>query len=261
MSEPGFLKCSCAHCGGHIAFPEHGIGLSVNCPHCGQGTILTAPDAPPVAPPTKKITTRATAPGAPSATPAPVASAPPAAPPPPPAQPPPAPPQLPVEPQVGVARPASRGRLKKIGTIALVALVLIGLPIGKSYFKRLTRQAASDAVDAVTSKKVKEPEPEPEPPPPPRQPGEDLQMLRRKIQKAEEGSLRYVMGAVTNHAGKQFFNVKIEFEMLNAKKQVVGAASDYVGNLSAHGVWNFRAQILDKDATTARFGKLVGEKE
>lgn len=55
-NESGFLKCSCAHCGGHLEFERAYLGLKVPCPHCGQETTLTlsvmmaaVPPPPPVA--------------------------------------------------------------------------------------------------------------------------------------------------------------------------------------------------------------------
>src|SRR5438874_153874 len=51
MQEVKFFKATCAHCAGHIEFPDNAVGLMVNCPHCGQQTQLrsnTQP-APPVA--------------------------------------------------------------------------------------------------------------------------------------------------------------------------------------------------------------------
>ena len=44
MSGPKFLKCDCAHCGGHIAFPAEGIGSVIPCPHCGADTELILPE-------------------------------------------------------------------------------------------------------------------------------------------------------------------------------------------------------------------------
>jgi len=41
MPESKFLKCSCAHCGGHIEFPADGIGATIPCPHCARETELT----------------------------------------------------------------------------------------------------------------------------------------------------------------------------------------------------------------------------
>src|SRR5262245_7329258 len=71
MSESEFQKCSCQKCGGHIEFPSRGLGLTIDCPHCGDKTTLCrlapavypapattnppppppVPPAPPVAPP------------------------------------------------------------------------------------------------------------------------------------------------------------------------------------------------------------------
>jgi hypothetical protein len=37
------LKISCPRCGGHIAFPAHGIGQSISCPHCNAPIVLQKP--------------------------------------------------------------------------------------------------------------------------------------------------------------------------------------------------------------------------
>ena len=52
MSESEFQKCSCQKCGGHIEFPTRGLGLMIDCPHCGEKTILSrlAPAVYPVEP-------------------------------------------------------------------------------------------------------------------------------------------------------------------------------------------------------------------
>src|SRR6185295_4904203 len=42
-NETKYLKCPCAHCGGHIEFPADAAGLALACPHCGQQTVLTVP--------------------------------------------------------------------------------------------------------------------------------------------------------------------------------------------------------------------------
>ena len=46
MEETKYLKSSCLHCGGHIVFPEAGVGQTIPCPHCGQSTLLALPAAP-----------------------------------------------------------------------------------------------------------------------------------------------------------------------------------------------------------------------
>lgn len=163
---------------------------------------------------------------------------------------------------MGAPAGASRKRGKLIGGI--VGLVVVALIVVAGVAKKIRdKSAAGDGAAAGANAKsaAVTPPPEPEPPPPPRVPGEDLQVLKQQIQKAELGSLRYVSGVVTNHGDRQFFNVKVEFEMLNTKGQVVGNANDYLGNLAPHAAWNFRAQILDRDAAKPRLTKLTGEKE
>lgn len=37
----------CALCGGHLKFPSQAAGMTIDCPHCGKKTILTATTKPP----------------------------------------------------------------------------------------------------------------------------------------------------------------------------------------------------------------------
>jgi DNA-directed RNA polymerase subunit RPC12/RpoP len=46
MSDVNYLKCACDKCGNHIEFPEEANGRVVNCPHCGQATLLTVRETP-----------------------------------------------------------------------------------------------------------------------------------------------------------------------------------------------------------------------
>jgi hypothetical protein len=39
------LKQSCPACSGHVKFPEEGIGLTIDCPHCSQPFLLEDPQA------------------------------------------------------------------------------------------------------------------------------------------------------------------------------------------------------------------------
>lgn len=50
MSQTKQLKGECQHCGGHLAFPAEGIGLTATCPHCGNETelMLTTPKHEPI---------------------------------------------------------------------------------------------------------------------------------------------------------------------------------------------------------------------
>jgi hypothetical protein len=42
---PGFLKCNCHHCDGHIEYPVESAGEVVRCPHCDLPTPLVVPGA------------------------------------------------------------------------------------------------------------------------------------------------------------------------------------------------------------------------
>lgn len=43
MSEEILLKISCPACAGHVQFPEEGIGMTIDCPHCAQPLLLEDP--------------------------------------------------------------------------------------------------------------------------------------------------------------------------------------------------------------------------
>ena len=218
MSEPKFLLCACVHCANHIEFPGEMVGMVVDCPHCAQATLLTAPDA-------AALPIAATA--------------------------------APEKPPAG-----KKSWKARLGPILGILSLLVFVAGGVFLLKQIKPRDDSAATLATAKKGEPPPSPrEPELPPPPRKPGDDLQVLRLTIEKAAEGNLRYVAGVITNHADKQLFNVKVEFEMLNAKGQVVGTATDYLGNLGANTAWDYRAQIVDRDATKARLIKLVGEKD
>lgn len=38
--EQDYFKCACQRCGKRIEFPSNGVGVTVDCPHCGKPTAL-----------------------------------------------------------------------------------------------------------------------------------------------------------------------------------------------------------------------------
>src|SRR5689334_8555589 len=46
MSQIKHLKGNCSHCSGPIEFPADALGMTVDCPHCGQQTELMLPPPP-----------------------------------------------------------------------------------------------------------------------------------------------------------------------------------------------------------------------
>jgi len=46
MSNRDFIKGACRQCGGHLEFPADAVGQTITCPHCGNTTVLIAPNLP-----------------------------------------------------------------------------------------------------------------------------------------------------------------------------------------------------------------------
>ena len=59
MSDQHFLRCNCQRCGSPIEFPAQGVGMRIECPHCGQETLLCESEAAPAAdlPPPSEVAT------------------------------------------------------------------------------------------------------------------------------------------------------------------------------------------------------------
>lgn len=270
MSDEVFLKCACSHCQGHLEFPAHALGITTTCPHCGVETKLEAA-ASPAPPPTRTLASR------------------------PPAPPPPAPPTPPpatvIEPVASAATdspaavPATGGvKVKRV--LKVVWSVLVGLAVvvfvGLKIWAKVRKvKSAVDIVKNEPSPEKAKPAAEAKPPAPmappsapatsivvakgtapARKPGEDLQVLNFEVQRAKEGSLQYVVGVVTNHAAKQFFNVKLEFELTRPAGKPGDLATDSIRNLPANAAVPFKASIIGTAPVTgARLAKLEGEKE
>lgn len=52
--EPDYFKCACQRCGKHIEFPSSGVGVTIDCPHCGKETVLGVSTDSPMAAKSKK---------------------------------------------------------------------------------------------------------------------------------------------------------------------------------------------------------------
>ena len=257
MSDSGFLKCSCSYCQGHIEFPAHALGITTTCPHCGIETTLVAPAGTPAPPPPKPPAPPPVAP----ATPAPV-------------------PTL-----ITPADTASTGsKLKKVLNVVLSVLVglsvltFVGIKVWR-YFWRAGEVVETVKGDSKPDKpKSQTPSPTAAPMPAPatgptsvviakgsplaRKPGEDLQVLNFDVQKAKDGNLQYIVGVVTNHAAKQYFNVKLEFDVTRKDGKSGDLAIDNIRNLPANGGTTFKANIIGTaPVTSAKLATLKGDIE
>jgi hypothetical protein len=97
--------------------------------------------------------------------------------------------------------------------------------------------------------------------PTPRKGGDPTQLLGHKVIKAELGSMQYVVGIVTNHTGKRFFDVEVFFDLYDDKGKKTGEAKDYLGILSPNGSWELKATVFARGATSAKLRKIDKQAE
>ncbi len=97
--------------------------------------------------------------------------------------------------------------------------------------------------------------------PAPRKGGDPTQLLGHRIIKADLGSMQYVVGVVTNHTGKRFFDVEAFFDLYDAAGKKIGEAKDYFGILSPNSSWELKATIFARGATTAKLRKIDKQPE
>ena len=273
MSDEVFLKCACPYCQGHLEFPAHALGITTTCPHCGVETKLvdeSNPASPPV--PARTLTSKPPTPPPPPAPPAP-------------------PPATVIEPVASGAAELQPGatatggakvkRVLKVVWSMLAGLAVVLFVGFKIWVKFRTIKSAVDIVKSEPKANKPKPtagtsNPAPMPAPaapatsivvakgnaPVRKAGEDLQVLNFEVQRAKDGNLQYVIGIVTNHSAKQFFNVKLEFELTRPTGKPGDLATDSIRNLPANAALPFKASIIGTaPVISARLAKLEGEKE
>lgn len=258
MSDSSFYKCSCESCRGHLEFPAHAAGITTTCPHCGVETRLVAPDS--------------------AQTPIPAPPSPP--PPPPPSAPPESPLAITPEP---VEPPSAGSKFKRALNITgsvLVGLAVLGYFGWKGWRTYRKGERLVEAVKAEPTSPAAKDSPSPPakaaPPlavpatsvvlatgaPPARKPGEDLQVVSFEVHKAKDGNLQYIVGVVTNHAAKQYFNVKLTFDLTRQGGKTGDTATDTLRNLPANIGSTFKVNIIGTaPVTAATLLKLEGEKE
>lgn len=257
MTDSGYLKCACSYCQGHLEFPAHALGITTTCPHCGVETTLVTPAGSLPAPPPPPM----------AVSPSPVS------------------PATELKPVEAAPPGAKAKKIRKVVGSVLVGLAVVAFVGFKLWGKfrrvdRIVEVAKGDSKSDKPATTTESPKPAAKstpmvapvaPPtstviakgtPPARKPGEDLQILSFEVQKVRDGNLQYVIGVVTNHAAKQFFNVKLEFELTRKDGKAGELATDSIRNLPANGGVTFKASIIGTAPVTgAKLAKLEGEKE
>ena len=277
MSDQHFLRCNCESCGSPIEFPPQGVGLKIDCPHCGQETLLsesaaTAAASPPLP---SEIVTGSSAPEPQSAMP-PLhvpQHAPPGA----------EPKEARICPSCGARREADiagcpqcgPGKKSPLLVGALALLVLGALAGGVWYFiagpgarKSELPVAKSVPTNPATNLTAGGPGPSnvanaPEPAPAPKPPKsiDDLKPSAVTMEKAKSGSLIHAVGTIKNTSDQQRFGVRVELELTDAKGNPAGKASDYTQVIEPRQEWRFRALVLDPKGARAVAGKVSSIKE
>ncbi len=279
MSDQHFLRCNCEGCGSPIEFPAQGVGLKIDCPHCGQSTLLSESAAEPATSPPlpSEIGTGTSAPASESDMPplqVPQASSPGTA-----------TKEFRTCPSCGARREADIafcpqcGHRKKSPLLAgaLVLLVLAALAGGAWYFmvgpgakKPELPVAKSAPTNPATNMAAGKPEPSniatalaPAPAPVPKSPKsiDDLKPSAVTMEKAKSGSLIHAVGTIKNTSDQQRFGVRVELELTDARGNPAGKASDYTQVIEPRQEWRFRALVLDPKGARAVAGKVSSIKE
>jgi len=229
MSDQPFLKCPCQNCGGPIEFPAAGVGLKVECPHCGQKTVLSG------------ATPRGTDPMVAAQPPQPIP-----------------------QPAAAATSPP-----RPFSTLLVLLLLLAAGAIAGGGFWYFKIRPGSAKEGSSGLKKVSPPgsggatndaSPEPTPAPAPETPKslDDLKPSAVTLEKAKSGNLVHAVGTVKNDSDHQRFGVRVEIELIDAMGRPAGKITDYAQVIEPRAEWRFRALVLDAKAVS---GSVAGIKE
>src|SRR5262245_55964147 len=238
MSESTHLKCPCQHCGSSIEFPSHGVGLTIDCPHCAGKTVLFIPAAGSLE----------------NAEHAPDSGA------------------LASEIE-GRSSPENEGQSSgRRGSRILWVVVGVVLAAGVGGFIALrTKPAESESrtASALTLSNSHSVLPTSSALPPSEtnvtastkvaKSVDDLKVGPIKLEKAKGSSLVYAVGVMRNASNLQRFGVTIELELTDAGGRKVGTAKDYRNVIEPRQEWRFRALVLDSKAVSASVAQIREE--
>jgi len=258
MSDEHFLKGNCQNCACSFEFPAQGVGVKIECPSCGQETLLSEAAEALAAdlPVPSEVATEASS-------------------------------ELP---EVDVASPVVH---KKRSPLVSSALVLVALAAagGVWYFtagpgaKKPEEQVAKSApTNPTTIPSTPSTPATPVTNPPADRPAEannpdtaaanseavaskppksidDLKPGPVTIEKAKSGSLMHAVGTIKNTSGQQRFGVRVELELTDARGNPAGKARDYTQVIEPRQEWRFRALVLDPKGSRAVSGKVSSIKE
>jgi hypothetical protein len=254
MAELEHLKCLCEKCRSPIAFPAHGIGTTVKCPHCDQDTILCAAVVGGVEPSPEKDDTFLTGTGQNSVPEnllsreaSPESGAP--------------------EQDIYLPQSEPNDRRRWLATLGIVLLAGVAAMV----FGFRTKQAGSNSSEnrdseratnrAVASIEISDSTKADGAPlqVSPAKSITDLKVSPITIEKAKGSSLVYAVGRLKNDSDHQRFGLNVELELTDARGMKLGVARDYRNVLEPRQEWRFRALVLHPMAVSAKVASIREE--
>ena len=90
------------------------------------------------------------------------------------------------------------------------------------------------------------------PPAPPPDPWNGIKEGAITIERSGDSKLIYAVGILRNESDHQRYGVKVTLDLLNAKKETIGLATDYTQWIDVGKEWKFKALVTEPEAVSAR---------
>lgn len=208
--ETDYFKCACQRCGKHIEFPSNGVGVTVDCPHCGKQTVLgVAKDSPATATKSKMALWAA----------------------------------------LGLIAVVALGGLgaflwiqkQKSKETAVAPRAVIPTAVAPTPKPTVAPVAPTENANKAP---IPDRSPAPEKPAAPAETIDDFSVGKITLEKTQGSSLVYAVGTAKNAVDRQRFGVRIELNLLDEQDRNIGVVSDYVSVVEPHKDWQFKALLM-----------------
>ena len=121
-----------------------------------------------------------------------------------------------------------------IGCLGFIVVIIIISIIGSSHQSSNTASTSTDSPSTASSESTSKP---------------DLEILQTSS--ISEGYNGYVTGTVRNNTNKQYKYVQVEINLYDKSGAQVGSTLANTNNLEPHGLWKFKAPIIEDN--TAKY--------
>jgi hypothetical protein len=91
--------------------------------------------------------------------------------------------------------------------------------------------------------------------------GAGPEILHYAIERMEDSSLIYVVGSVSNNSTRDFFGLRVNFDLFDKDGASTGSATDYLDIIGPGRVWYFRALVLDTNTASVKLTGLEMDKD